>query len=251
MSETALQNIEIKEMYEDKISSTYKDNYEFNRWFINARLRLDYAMTYRSIQHHLEQTDFSTCLELGPGPGTWTRLLYRCNPEAAFDLIDISQAMADQFKLEMRESSNVSYRVGDFLQHTSEKKYDLFFSSRAVEYFEDVDKLFDKIDESLAPGGTGILVTKNPDHFSIGKLLNRYTERKHHTGQISRMRMDDLITSHSFTDVKIFPCIIRLPLLDRLFPKLAENLFASSYKQSTNKLPLFAESYVVTFKKPT
>lgn len=251
MTDRNVQNADIKDMYEEKIASTYKDNYEYNRWFTNPRLRLDYAMTYRSIQHHLAQTTFTSALELGPGPGTWTRLLYRQNPGAKLDLVDISEAMAEQFTLEMRESSTVSYTVGDFLTYEPTQQYDLFFSSRAVEYFEDLDKLFDMINRCLAPGGTAVIVTKNPDHFSIGKLLKSYQERTHHTGQIHLDRMRELISSRGLTDTTFSPCIIRVPLLDRFMPQIAEKLFTQSFQRTVDELPALAESYVVTFKKPT
>lgn len=249
MTNRELQNSEIRAMYEEKISSAYSDNYEFNRWFTTARLRLDYFMTYLSIQYHLRKVDFQTCLELGPGPGTWTRLLYRRNKDAAFDLVDISDAMKGQFGLEMRENENINYVVGDFLHYQPERQYDLFFTSRAIEYFEDLDLLFKKISQSLKPGGTGVIVTKNPNHTSVGKFLNFYKKRRQHTGQISTKQMEEMLHMNGLSEVNFYPCIIRVPVLDRFVPFLANQIFKVSYKAATKQLSALAESYVVTFKK--
>ena len=74
-----------------------REEYEFNIWFTTPRLFLDYWMTHQVINYHLAKLKFNSCLELGPGPGTWTKLLFRHSPEADFDLVDISLHNLGQF----------------------------------------------------------------------------------------------------------------------------------------------------------
>jgi len=180
----SLKNKDIGTNYNSSIpQGQYKNDYEFNRWSIRPRNRAEYYMTYLSIKEHLDGVSFTSCLELGPGPGTWTRLLYRANRAAEFDLVDVSEAMHEQFRLEMRESGNVRYQVSDIMKYEPRKAYDLFFSSRAVEYLEDKVAFFTKLATIIAVGGTGIIVTKNP------KQGVRKTTEPLHQGQIAMPEM--------------------------------------------------------------
>lgn len=241
-----LQNSDVKRTYDSLIPDMYQDNYEFLRWFKNSRVIQDYVMTYRSIENHISKLKFDSCMELGPGPGTWTRILFRTNPEAVFDLVDISREMKNQFKLEMRQSPNVSYNVNDFYDYISDEKYGLFFSSRAIEYIEDTEKLCEKIVSHIVRGGTGVIVTKNPNHFNLQKIIGGKT-KKHHTGQISPVRLIELLRAQGCRDIKLYPCIYRVPLLDRVSLFFSKKLFERNYRKTTLNLSRFAESYTVVF----
>ena len=250
MSDKDLTNHYIKQMYDSSISSEYNNNYEFNRWFVNDRLITDYIMHYKALSFHLSSINFQSCFELGPGPGTWTRLLYRRNPGATFDLLDISQAMKDQFILEMREQRNVEYQVSDIHEFSTDKKYDLFFSSRAIEYIQDTEKLCTKILSLLKPGGKGIIITKNPNHIkSFYRFSASSSKRKQHTGQIKPDDLKQYLERAGASDIKIYPCSVRIPTLDKITLRLSKKFFEKSYTKNYEKLSRLAESYVVTFKK--
>lgn len=242
-----LVNKKIKDFYDSNIDDKYKNDYEFNRWFKNPRLRLDYYMTYKSIKYHLGDIKFESCLELGPGPGTWTRILYKKNPEAIFDLVDISTSMKCQFIHEMRQQPNINYVIGDINEYSFQKEHDFFFSSRAIEYLDDKKKLLENIFKNLKSSGHGMLVTKNPD---FGLFHRIKTNRWQHSGQISILELTGMLKGTGFTGIKAYPVIVRLPIIDRINQNLAEKLFEKVYKHevSTNILP-FVESYIIIFKK--
>lgn len=241
-----LLNRKIKELYKDVIPGRYQNNYEFNRWFNSALDRLDYFMMHSAIQHHLSNVTFESCLEFGPGPGTWTRLLYRQNPKAKLDLVDISEEMKGQFELEMRTKENVNYHLIDVMDFRPNAPYDFFFSSRAIEYLEDKKGFLEKLkNDFLRPGGQGVIVTKNP-------LFNPWRQKKdkrfQHQGQIAPMEMAKMLQEAGFMDIVIYPVIIRM-VWDRFSLKFSEKKFCEIYDKPLNdKNLLITESYLIVFK---
>lgn len=241
-----LKNKEIKEVFDKTVSKKYKDDYEFERWFRTHRDWLDYYMTHESIENLLKNLDFSECLEVGPGPGTWTKLLFKKNPEANYHLFDISKEMEKQFRLEMRQHTNISYKVQDFMEAEIEKgSYDLFFSSRAIEYFEDKESLFHKISLSLRDGGRGIIVTKNRG-FGF-----RRDNRKHHSGQLDSRELESLLNRSGLKVEVLYPAVFRLPIIDRFSPIFSKKFYKSqSQKPYKGWMKYFVESFIVSFYKP-
>ncbi len=241
------ENAKIKNLYNKQIKEKYKDNYELKRWFSTSRLRLDYFMTYNSINNRLQEINYSNCIEFGPGPGTWTRLLYRNNVDANFDLIDISKEMKNQFALEMREKDNINYFVSDINEYKFTKKYDLFFSSRAVEYVEDKNKLFKKIYDILDEGGKGVIITKNPEFGIFRKIKSK---KWHHKKQIRIKDFDTALSKLGFKDIKTYPVIVRISFIDRFFINLSEFVYKKVFnKKITKSILPFTESYLIAFKK--
>ena len=241
-----MKNQKIKEFYNDLVDgSTYEKDFEFNRWFIRARNRAEYAMTYLTIKQHTKGISFTSCLEVGPGPGTWTRLLYRVNQNAAFDLVDITEAMRKQFKLEMRSSPNVTYHVADIMDYQDAQPYDLFFSSRAIEYFDDKPAFFVKLQSLVAINGKGVLITKKPFHGI------RKDKRTAHQGQISMSEMKKMLEENGFVEVKFYPAVVRIPIISRFTSELSEYLHEKCLNKELNitKTNRVVESYLVSFKK--
>lgn len=239
-------NAEIKELYNTIIGKKYADAYEFNRWFSSRRLRLDYAMMYRALSYHVSQCSFNSCFELGPGPGTWTRVLYRHAPEASYTLVDISEEMKQQFFLEMRSVQQVRYLVADVHDVSIEEKKDLFFSSRAIEYIERPEEVCTKIHAMLREQGAAIIVTKNPDHVRARPA----SKRREHTTQLPHDVLTSMLRNAGFGTINVYPCIMRIPIVDRFADRFAEKLFTQQYKHAIqDRLTRFAESYVVVAKK--
>lgn len=244
-----LSNQKIKDLYEHSIADKYQNDYEFRRWLLTDRLWLDYFMTRTAIKHHLQAINFSRCLEFGPGSGTFTPLAYRRNPEAHFDLLDISSAMKQQFALEMRSAANVNYIIGDIMAHDfGAKAYDLFYSVRAVEYLENQAEFFKKVFQLLAPGGQAVVVTKNPFY---GRAEQGESTRWQHRGKLGIYALRELLQAAGFNDVAVYPVIIRFPLIEKLTLRFTKKYFLSAYRRPFNKkMSRFIESYIVTFKKP-
>ena len=206
---------------------------------------MDYYIAHNSIQYHIKDVVFKSCLEIGPGPGTWTRLLYRENMNAFFDLVDISEEMFNQFKLEMREKENVHYNVADIFEFNLNKKYDLVFSSRAIEYFENKDDFLKKVFDSLSDNGTGIIITKNPEYG-----FRKNDKRWQHSGQIGVDQFSEKLKNLGFKNIKIYPVIMRTPILDRFSLSTSEKIYKNVYnKEISKKILRLTESYLVKFSK--
>lgn len=241
-------NQEIKKLYDCSVGEKYQNDYEFRRWFLTDRLRLDYAMTRTALARHLRDVQFSSCLEFGPGSGIFTATVFRRNPEAHFDLIDISEAMKKQFELEMRQSPNVNYLVDDIMTHDfGAQTYDLFYSVRAVEYVDDKAGLFKKMCTLINPGGRGIIVTKNPYY---GSAERGTSARWQHTGALSPRDMAHALESAGCINVRMYPVVVRLPIIERFTLRFTEKYFQRAYqKPFSESVSRFVESYIVTFEK--
>lgn len=242
MTSPQLTNDFIKDLYDTEVPNKYQQ-YEFDRWFADSASWVDYVMTHRSIRHHLKDITFSRVLELGPGPGTWTRLLFRHNPLATFDLVDISEAMKCEFDLEMRGGHDgVRYIVSDFISSKLDGGYDFFFSSRAIEYFSDKRSLVHKLSEQLVSGATGVVITKNRG-FSRDN-------RPQHSGQMKPQEFKELLQEGGFSVLGIFPCVIRIPLLGRLSIRIPLRIFKRFYTRPFGwVMSFFVESFCVVFVK--
>ncbi len=232
----------IRDLYNTEIPKRFQ-HYEFERWFSSMRSWADYVMTYKSLWHHLQTTSFISVLELGPGPGTWTRLLFRKNQEAQIDCLDISEMMHKEFRAEMREGGeNVTYTTSDFSLFEPKRTYDLFFSSRAIEYFPDKDIVVAKIAQVLNPKGKGIILTKNASHGKDNRLQ--------HSAQITPDDFTQLLEKYRLHVEGVFPCVIRIPFLDRISVYPALRLFNKVFKSTPITIPNFlVESFVTVFSK--
>lgn len=245
-----INNSYIKGMYNSDIKKKYKNNYEFNRWFSNTHSYLDYYMSYKSIKHKVKKIDIKSCFELGPGPGTWTKLIYRIHPKCKFKLIDISKSMKEQFLLEMRDQSNIDYEVCDFNSYKFNENYDLFFSSRAIEYIEKKEELIKKMYEILNEKGKGIIITKN-ENYCFPKIIQKFKKRRlQHSEILDKKMIKKILINNGFKNVKFYPSIIRFPY--GLFYNLSKFIWQKTYKKEIlgfHWLSPITESFIITFDK--
>jgi len=235
------------EIYNCKVRQS-GGQYEQQRWFKNPVVRAGYEMTAWSIKRHLSGSDlqFKHCLEVGPGPGTWTKLLLNKNPEADYDLVDISSEMLNLAKQNIGDIPNVKYFLNDFMEFSSGKKYDLFFSSRAIEYFKDKEGAINKIYSLMQPDSSGLIITKTP-HYLRAKVSGRKI-RDIHLGQIKPSEMRTILMQTGFRNVEIYPATATLPLLRSSYlNKLVFSVFRNFKLNFISQF--FSESYIVKFKK--
>lgn len=236
---------EIKKKY-NEIAGSVRGDYEVQRWQRDGIQIAVYKMTRLTVERLALPIPFSHFLEVGPGPGTWTKFFIKKRPEAQFDLVDISAEMIKQAQENLSSTNRVKYIIADFLDFSSDYKYDFFFSARAIEYFRDKDILIKKISELMQKGGQGFLITKTPHYWRQRILFRRPPVL--HRGQISHSELKKLLEERGFGAVKIYPATIIVPLFRsakinmffyRLFSKSELN-FISQF---------FSESYCVQFVK--
>lgn len=239
---------EVKRIYNDIMPEKFGADYEFSRWFKTSALKAAYAMTKLSIERRAIAggRHCKNVLELGPGAGTWSKLLLENKFAKHLDMLDISSTMLSLAKNALKDYTNTSFFERDFFDFHADKKYDFFFSSRVFEYLPDKEKAVSKISEILSPRGKGFVITKMPKYF-VNKLLGREVSELHR-GQISPREIKRLFLNGGFSEIKIYPITMSFPF----FKSAALNMFL--YK-IFGRFPLnpvsafFSESYSIEFTK--
>jgi len=241
-----MKNEQIKNIYNKKIIDDYNFEYEKSRWFKNPIRQAGYNMTLKIIERHVLSEDFSYCLELGPGQGTWTDIIIKSKPNIKMDLVDISKEMLGLVKNRFKENNNLNFFEKDFLDFASQNKYDFFFSSRAIEYIDDKEKAVEKIVSLLSAGGRGFLITKMPKYLR-NKLLGKKVA-DFHKGQIEPNMLVKLLNKYGVKDTITYPAAMSFPVLKSA--KINQFLFDIFSKKHLNFISIFfAESYCIKFKK--
>lgn len=239
---------DVKQIYNEKVANKSLCGYEKERWFSSDIAKAAYEMILNCVNNHLlnDLGDFSTFFEVGPGAGTWTKLFLAKQPSAHFDLVDISGEMLKQARGNMGEGGNIRYFEADFLDFEAEKKYDVFFSSRALEYFPDKEKFVKKVSSLLAPGGRGFIITKAPKYLR-NKILGRKISQLHQS-QISFIKLYWILEECGLSDIEFYPAAMYCPVLkSALANRFIYKIFGG--KKLGFLSNIFSESYAVKFKK--
>jgi trans-aconitate methyltransferase len=229
------------------VKEKFSEDYESQRWFSTKLYRERYRMMEDSISYHLKDIKYRSCFEIGPGPGTWTKLLLKHSPNSFYRLLDISGEMHKQFQKKIGIFPNIDYQIGDFESYKDEKTYDFFFSSRTIEYITNKEKAISNINSILSPGKEGMIITKTP-HYLKKKILMQKTPWQH-MNQISPKELDTLLKKYNFRNIQFYPVIIYVPLLGRL-NIINRIIWNFVYKIRLNFITQFiSEAYLVKFTK--
>lgn len=236
---------DIKSLYDSDIQHKFLNQYEHNRWFADPVSRGGYTMTRHTIEscvvpHIPEQ---GVMCELGPGPGTWTKVVLEYRPYISIDLIDISEKMLSQAQANLARHTNVTFTQADFLYFETDKTYDVFFSSRAIEYFPDKEPVIKKISTLVKKGGVCSIVTKMPKYWAY--ILTGKQVPVMHRYQISDRDLVALLRVHGFKIVDVKPAMMTFPLCKQSW--LNSMVFTLFGRMRVNILSrLLCESYCVT-----
>lgn len=240
---------EVKNIYDTALREKYKGTYEQERWFSSPVAHAGFVMTKRAIECFIRSLSSSPkrYLEVGPGPGTWTKVFYeRFGGNTAFDLVDISREMLNESKKTFSGQTNIRYFNTDFTEFTSDVMYDIFFSSRALEYFPNKDAFMERVAILLDKGGTGFVITKTPK-YTRQKMLGENVP-VFHGGQITPEEMRSLLVKHGFTNIHFYPVTFTFPVLRLAFlNKILGDIFERFPLNPASNF--FSESYCVVFKK--
>lgn len=238
-----------KEFYDKVMPGKLGEDYERARWRATPLQSAQYEMTAQTIRQHILPvlTNATRILEIGPGPGTWTKILLEANPKAAFTLVDISATMLARAKAELAHNANVAFVESDLLNFSASEKFDGFFSSRAIEYMPDKAATSGTIAALLSSGAYGAIITKMPK-----PLFDHLRGRKSgvlHQSQIAPFALSKLLHSAGLR-------VKRVRMATATVPGVGSALLNRIAFQMLHRLPLvfpftlFAESYCVVFEKP-
>ena len=108
-------------------------------------------------------------LDLGCGTGRITALLHSLNEGPVFGL-DISSNMIALARKKYEGKGYASFDVGDFLNKTFEKLFDVIVIYNAFPHFLDVDKFSSSLANNLKVGGKFAIVHNKCDHKTTRAL---------------------------------------------------------------------------------
>ncbi|MEK7613560.1 MAG: class I SAM-dependent methyltransferase [Patescibacteria group bacterium] len=237
--------IDPKKFYNEVMPQKYGSDYERSRWHADPVAEAQHWMMdgvmRRFVLPHVGSP--LRVLEIGPGPGTWTKYLLKTAPDASFTLVDISETMLAQAKESL--NGNIVFIESDWVSFTSADTYDFFFSSRAFEYVNDKRAALAVVARSLGVGKRGVLITKTPKPFFD---LIRGRRSSLHQGQVSPATLVRLCREAGFRVRSVHLATATVPLLR--IPWLNKVVFSIlSHAPFVFPLSLFSESYVVVFEK--
>lgn len=246
MNSEKLQHGDVKRHYDTGVSK--ETSYEYSRWFSSPARKAGYDMQKDFLEKYIkrENPKFSSYLEVGPGPGTWTKIFFNYRDDAQYTLVELSDEMSKKLKEEFARQGHVTVHTTDFMEFDFEKKYDFFFSSRALEYFEDKEAFVEKVFSLLSSGSSGLIITKTP-HYKRLHLTGR-TPSPLHAGQIDDRELASLLKKAGFYEVQIYPVSFVFPILNISFLNNLLNTIFSPFKMNAISC-FFSESYAVSFKK--
>ena len=152
----------------DTDSSRYRDA----QWFSSNAAQTLYWATQSLILKELQINRKHRVLEIGCGPGTWTKILL--SKEVEIEAVDLSPGMIQQAR-EYVADQRIVFRQGDFLKLDFQVQgYDRILSVRVLEYFLDKKAVMEKCFQLLKPGGWMVFITKStsPIWKYRGLILN-------------------------------------------------------------------------------
>jgi len=233
---------------QEKYNSADRSTYEEGRWASSPVAKAGFTLTKEAIERfvlpHLGEV--KEYLELGPGPGTWTKVIRPSIPSANMHLVDISSAMLASAQKNIGEDPTVTFTESDFLKWTPTKAYDVFFSSRAIEYFPDKRAPIETIAKALRKGGEAFLITKFP-HYRRMKLLGKKPEA-FHEGMVTPQTLTQHFAEAGMDVLNIRPVFVVVPVIR----SATLNLLCTRFLRLFPWNPLTAsitESYLIRAKK--
>ena len=206
-------------------------------------------MTKSAIVRHLpteESLAPGQIFELGPGAGTWTKVMVGRYSNAELTLLDISREMLGIARKAVPDSRKVEFIEGDILSYEPHHTYDLFFSSRVLEYIPDKRAFTKKVAQILRKGGEGLVVTKMP-HYVRERIRGRVVPEVHR-GQIHPSELAEHFRGAGFEVKGIYPVTLSFPILHfASLNRAMEKLFGGTKLNPISQF--FTESYAITFRK--
>jgi ubiquinone/menaquinone biosynthesis C-methylase UbiE len=261
--------------------------YQELRWFKTRLTRLEYSQTEQALLAELHPSDKGRYLEIGCGPGTWTRVVAARAAEVI--AIDISANMLEQAKKYVGDVGHVTYVHGDAAEYQPEGQLSGVFSFRVLEYVKGWQELLTRAAAHIESGGRVTICTKTP--FSVyrgtgrerwftsgvrhvlGRLKRRIRRQPESPRDlvfwqkyISPRELERVLAAAGFSDFRVVPSIFGLPIFMRgtcqypIVPPFLERPFMWAFEQGRRlatrspawlrRLSLvFSEAYVLSATK--
>lgn len=241
MTTEAENHVKIVHAANERMFDATSGYYSTEQWFDHsARSPFVYEITLRRLLEAVELTGSEDVLEIGCGPGTWSRVI--ASRAGHLTSLDISQAMIDR-ACTFVQPYNVSFVHSDILHYTAQSTFECVVSLRAIEYVRDKDALVAKLAQLVSEDGQLVIVSKTPfsawrGRRAIAAIRSRFSRRgarsTHNTetdttsdavsdgqslqetyyhARISPWRLASMLRTVGFDRITIRPVIVGLPIL--------------------------------------
>lgn len=235
-----------KRFYNQDMPGKQGADYEAARWHASPILEAQFEAT-RDTVRRLAVPAFAganSLLEVGPGPGTWTKELLDALPAVSVTAVDISSEMLERARTHLAPyGDRVTYVEHDFTTYAAEQSFDAFFSSRAIEYMPDKAAAARSIASLLRPQGVGVLITKMPKPF-FNRMRGR-TLSPLHQGQVSPKELTRVFKEAGLKVERVTIVTVTIPGLRFAFL----NRMLYGVLKHLPLVSMFSESYAVRFQK--
>jgi ubiquinone/menaquinone biosynthesis C-methylase UbiE len=231
-------NIKSVDMHADNERMFDRSSVEYSTetWFdTTARSSYAYSAAKYCLLKLLQTEERDNILEIGCGPGTWTRGV--AERGAQITAVDISSQMIARAR-RFVPPYDVTFVHSDVLSFQAGRRFRRVFSSRAIEYVRDQQQLAHHLAGLVGDGGTLVLITKTRISLWRGRQwlrgararLRRATRRRgastpihtdaaaefaggYYMQRLSPGYLAGMLRHAGFEDVTVHPCIVGLPIL--------------------------------------
>jgi|CXWL01.1.fsa_nt_gi ubiquinone/menaquinone biosynthesis C-methylase UbiE len=204
MDEAKLKNAYVKDYYNAQVSAL-SSSYMDERWHTSKVKEFEYGQTKRALEKALGVEMVSRALEIGPGDGVWTSLIFS-RVTGNLHLVEQSEEMLKRAKEHLVGTDGITFEQGDFLKANPPPQNDLVVAVRCFEYFDQKEVALKKIHNLLVRGGKLIVITKNAKLMTSKKVQHQTL----HSDQCTRSQMEQYLRTAGFTVEAVYPAIFRL-----------------------------------------
>ncbi|MBI4516761.1 MAG: class I SAM-dependent methyltransferase [Deltaproteobacteria bacterium] len=192
----------VRNYYDQRIAAA--STYLQRRWLTTPGDCKRYFQTLLALDWALSPARFDTVVEIGCGPGVWTRLI-AAHARRVFAL-DISAGMLAQFANDLTGCGPVERVCADFTSAPlARDTADAIICIRALEYFPDKEAAIGEMARVGRDGASLFIVTKNPDYRRgrNGSEPSSAERARLHSGQIAPVQLTTILRRHGFADLKV------------------------------------------------
>lgn len=183
----------------------------FAEWSPSGRFREVFSKSVVEVLNSLKKNSRMHVLEVGCGHGTWFVIIsqLKFSKKIEYVGIDFSAKRIETAKWLFKKNKNAKFLVADYLEFTSNKKYDLIFFIEVFQYVDkkDFQKFFKKTKDMLKKNGYAVIIDKNrySAHslkISLGKFFKKLPYYYKHVHYPSFSSMEKLAKTFGLKIVK-------------------------------------------------
>ncbi len=175
------------------------------------------SKTTKRFQDYLQRKNFTRVLDLGCGNGWFTHQMAKSLPDSQIIGADINQTELEQAR-RCFASKNIDFKYLDVFDFQPSQKFDLITINAAIQYFENIDQLFQKI-KTLLRGGGEFHILDSPIYSNKEAARAAKIRSQEYYTKIGNPELIERYFHHRWEDFEVFTTFY-MPTANRLLTKL-------------------------------